>query len=367
MLFRIVATIMVSVMLALPTSADPCKAGAKFTFPMTEVIKNEAIKLSVVQFAAVPTDEADFMAFLEDGAAQAKAYREAMLAEVADLDLVERDVLLLGLLAWEAQGDFAVLGLTSNKQAGMFDDWLAVLDRRGLTEHAQVFREAKALYPVWGEDPQARFNQWSDGYGNELDPVLGDRLRELSARLHAAEPSLLEAAKKLAITQPALKARYQEEAFATHAYSLLTYLSQSIAHCAGNWWESADPDANLALIPQAHADLIVTEIFVAESLNGSAHQFFFNSSGALAPNVRDALLRMGLPDHAAAIERGMAVYPAPYPRDTEARRAVMSGFTEAQDNQLYDLTGFADDGMIFDATVKLAKSAGMWPTPEIMP
>jgi Domain of unknown function (DUF4375) len=366
-LARLVARVSASVLLALPAAADPCKAGARFTYPVTEVIQNEAIVLSIAHFAAFPTDEADTMAFLKDGAAQAKAYREAVLAEVADLDLVERDVRLLGLLAWESQGDNAILGLTTQAKAGMLEEWLVVLDRHGLTEHAQALREAKALYTVWGDDPQARYYQWSDGYGNELDPVLGDGLRTWSARLHAAEPSLLEAAKSLAVTQPALKARYQAMAFAAEDYDLLSYLSRNIAGCAGNWWEALDAEANLAPLPQAHADLIVTEIFVAESLNGSVHQFFFNSSGTLAPQVRDALQRMGLPDHAAAIERGMAVYPAPYPRDTEARRAVMRGFTEAQDNELYDLTGFADDGMIFDAMVKLAKSAGLWPTPEIMP
>jgi hypothetical protein len=367
MLARTVAMISASVALAFPAAADPCKAGAKFTYPVTQVIQSEAIGLSIAYIAAVPTDHADYMAFLENGAAQATAYREAVLAEVADLDPLERDVRLLGLLAWEARGDYSFGPLTMQAPAGMFDEWLAVLDRRGLTEHAQILREAKALYPAWDDGPQSRYEQLSDGYGNELDPVLADSFKALSARFAAAEPSLLEAAKSLAVTQPAMKARYQEMVLAANDYDLLAYLSQSISICAGTLWDGAEADAAFTPLPQAHVDLIATDIFIAESLNGSVHQFFVNSSGTLAPQVRDALLRMGLPEHAAAIERGMAIYPAPYPLDTEARRAIMEGFTEAQDNQLCDLTGYADDGMIFDAMVKLAKSSGLWPTPEIIP
>ncbi|MGL4235673.1 DMP19 family protein [Tabrizicola sp.] len=367
MLARLVAVTAAGVMAALPAAADPCKAGAKFTYPVTEIIQTEAALLSVAYYLAIASSDTDVMAALENPTALAKAYRDTVLAETADLDPVERDVRLLGLLAWQAQGGNAALTLTTHDSAGMFDDWLAVLDRRGLTEHAQILRAAKALFPIWGDDPQARYHQWSDDQGNELDPVLGDGLRDLSARFEAAEPPLLEAAKSLAMTQPALKARYQKMVLAADDYALLTYLSQNIGGCAGDWWDAAEADASLARLPQAHVDLIVTDFFIAESLNGSAHQFFYNASGTVAPQVRDALRRMGLPEHAAAIERGMAVFPAPYPRDTEARRAVMSGFTEAQDNQLYDLTGYADDGMIFEAMIKLAKAEGLWPTPETLP
>jgi len=47
-----------------------------------------------------------------------------------------------------------------------------------------------------------------------------------------------------------------------------------------------------ASLPEAHRWIIVVRIFVAEMLNGSAHQAFFNSSGVLAPDVAAALKAM---------------------------------------------------------------------------
>ena len=55
------------------------------------------------------------------------------------------------------------------------------------------------------------------------------------------------------------------------------------------------------------------------------------------------------------------MFPVPYPRDTEARRAVMAGFTKAEDDALYDLNVWADDGIILDEMTLLARETGLMP------
>jgi hypothetical protein len=108
-------------------------------------------------------------------------------------------------------------------------------------------------------------------------------------------------------------------------------------------------------------DILLLHFFLAESFNGSTHQYFYNSSGTMAPQLADLLDRIGLPDHAAGIRHGMSMFPGPYPRDTDARREVMLKFTEAQDEALYQLTVWADDGKVSEAMQRLVTEAGLMP------
>ncbi len=174
----------------------------------------------------------------------------------------------------------------------------------------------------------------------------------------------MDAARLLLEKDQGLKARYQDRLASLSDDALLSWVLQQLGGCQGAWWTQTEADAAFAEIPQPQSDMIVLNMFLAEAYNGSVHQFFTNSSGTMAPQVRDALLRMGLPDHAAAVQSGMDLIGNPYPRGTDQRRAVMAGFTEAQDSFLENLTNWAEDGKIDQGMITLAKTAGLWPATE---
>lgn len=76
---------------------------------------------------------------------------------------------------------------------------------------------------------------------------------------------------------------------------------------------------------EAERSLLTVEIFNQEFENGGIHQFFFNSSGNIAPDVAVALDAMGLTRQADLVRRGMAMFKAPYPRDRRLRDSTYIG------------------------------------------
>jgi hypothetical protein len=68
--------------------------------------------------------------------------------------------------------------------------------------------------------------------------------------------------------------------------------------------------------------LLVMDVFNDEFRHGGVHQFFYNSSGALAPDVHDAMLEFGMTQQAGIFKRGLDMFGKTYIRDTEQRRAA---------------------------------------------
>ena len=66
---------------------------------------------------------------------------------------------------------------------------------------------------------------------------------------------------------------------------------------------------------QPYVYLYATVIFDGEVANGGLHQFFENSSGALAPIVRDALQEMELPHYATIMTQLITAFGPEYPRN----------------------------------------------------
>jgi hypothetical protein len=58
----------------------------------------------------------------------------------------------------------------------------------------------------------------------------------------------------------------------------------------------------------------------SEVRNGGFHQFFFNSTGILAPEALEAFRTLQLADVASVLERAMSRLGAPYPRLRSARK-----------------------------------------------
>ncbi len=61
--------------------------------------------------------------------------------------------------------------------------------------------------------------------------------------------------------------------------------------------------------------------------NGGLCQFFLNSTGVVAPEALAAFRRMGLSTVADALEEAMQVFGSDYPRNSDARAAVLASKT----------------------------------------
>ena len=113
--------------------------------------------------------------------------------------------------------------------------------------------------------------------------------------------------------------------------------------------------------------LLAMEFFNAEFANGGVHQFFLNSSGAVAPEVYDAFRELGLERQAAIYKRGLDMFGSKYARDTQmrrdkvlrSRRLERLGQTAASD-EFYALDGGP-------TVVRLGGGAGVEGGPGIWP
>jgi hypothetical protein len=87
-------------------------------------------------------------------------------------------------------------------------------------------------------------------------------------------------------------------------------------------WEKSGPDIarQLAALPKEERNLLALSTFNMEFENGGVHQFFYNSSGDIAPEVLDAMIELGLAPQAEIFKRALALLGEPYIRDNTLRR-----------------------------------------------
>ena len=73
----------------------------------------------------------------------------------------------------------------------------------------------------------------------------------------------------------------------------------------------------------------------SEVRNGGLQQFFSNATGVLAPEALEAFRVIGLPQCADALEKAMAFFGEPYPRERATRESMLDDafdpFTEFDD------------------------------------
>src|SRR5437899_2694015 len=77
-------------------------------------------------------------------------------------------------------------------------------------------------------------------------------------------------------------------------------------------------------LPVHIGDLLATHWTLSEISNGGLHQFFFNSTGVLAPEAAQAFDRMGLVEVAASLRSAMAGFGETYPREVEQREPFLA-------------------------------------------
>lgn len=66
----------------------------------------------------------------------------------------------------------------------------------------------------------------------------------------------------------------------------------------------------------------------SEVCNGGFHQFYWNSTGIVAPEAVDAFTAIGMPRTAEIIRRTMSWFPTPYPRNRESRIELLDRHAE---------------------------------------
>ena len=83
---------------------------------------------------------------------------------------------------------------------------------------------------------------------------------------------------------------------------------------------------------------LLTLIFDGQVCNGGFCQFFFNSSGNLAPETALALRFLGAHEHRRLLERAMSVFgPRPYPTDFHERNERLANLPDEVDPILTEL------------------------------
>lgn len=340
-------------------SANICGPGARIDFPVTEIFRDEEAGYHLDAMGRSPSDGSGFGGL----STYARFYPQVLAERSAALPPELADLPYLAVLSTQLSFGDPLQMLTYTPQSTVLPQIVAALERLGLTEAAEAARVPLEVFPGWEDGLTARLEEVGRLGSSELGGARGERMRHGAERLRALGPEIAAAVEDLLGKDPTIAADYERRRLAVGDDRRIEYLvTRVVAECmAGSGWTPDEKDAAFARLAEPQRDLVLMYVFLLESYNGSIHQYFYNSSGTMAPQLAETLDRLGLPDHAAGIRKGMAVFPAPYPRDTEARRSVMAGFTEDEHEALYQLTYLADDGRILERMTKLARDTGLMP------
>ncbi len=244
---------------------------------------------------------------------------------------------------------------------------LAALRHAGMEREATVFAQAMGLFgPVYPTDLKEREKRfaWSTP-GRQVDEST-----MIPNEPNAFDRALMEKSGEFG-TQRDLAKRIA--AYVENTPSLIAWADKARAEMTDeqrlNWlldqltvssWESAS--AEIAAWPQPYRQIFLLELFNAEMLNGGVHQFFSNSSGDFAVEVVATMRDVGLPRHAAALQRSVDMFEKPYPSDRNVRHMrYFSKEWSEWDERLNESTGDVDDGEIINKMIEIAKRNGLLP------
>jgi Domain of unknown function (DUF4375) len=86
-------------------------------------------------------------------------------------------------------------------------------------------------------------------------------------------------------------------------------------------------------LPTTIGHLLAAMWCEAEVCNGGFHQFFFNTTGVLAPEALLAFRAIGLHEWASLLDEAMGLLGSPYPRD-QGERWKRLGTAKEEENQI---------------------------------
>jgi hypothetical protein len=341
--------------------ARACDLQALRHYPMTDVLRVRAVPLSLpTVFFPAPDEKPDHDVSNGPDAPDEIKWRDALARGLKTFKPEERPILMLAAIdAWTSAKD-GLVNFFVLDQGTYLEEVLVALDSEGLKQHAALFREGRALFGKDYGTSQQRYDRWSDGSGNILDPALDANLKDLSV-LYAALPSLVNVAASRVAGSRELTAIFEPLRAKATDDQRLAFLFEGLLPCLSDDYAPDDEVGRLAALPPAYARIAEVYTFQAEMLNGSVDQFFYNSSGNFAPEVVTALRAMGLEKHAAAVQRGIDLFPNPYPRQTGPRREFMLAHREHFFRTMDELTNIVDDGSIQPAMINYARQADILP------
>jgi hypothetical protein len=273
---------------------------------------------------------------------------EKFMASLAPLDDDMRTLALLDVLrdGLGRDGLHTFFFLSAGQHAPAIAE---ALKAAGLQRENTLFLQAMALFgPTYPVDNTVREKNF--GYAS-LDQPLNDfdhRMMAIS-RSFGSRAAISDAMVSYVNRTPALWQRIEAKRSQLGGLARLRYLNQALIQKI-NIWDKPDAEvaAQLAVLTKEQRTLFAMEIFNTEFENGGVHQFFYNSSGTVAPEVYDAFLELGLDRQAAIFKRALDMFQKGYPRDMGRRRAKYfdHGDWNDWDKQLSDLTDdfYALDG-----------------------
>lgn len=86
-------------------------------------------------------------------------------------------------------------------------------------------------------------------------------------------------------------------------------------------------ELTLRNVPENVGLLLAAHFCQSEVCNGGFSQFFWNSSGVLAPEAARGFLLIGQPQVSSTIQRAMALVGSPFERDRTARQSILSNLS----------------------------------------
>lgn len=245
---------------------------------------------------------------------------EKFSASLAPLDADTRTLVLLDVLrdGLGRDGLHTFFFLSAGQHAPAIRD---ALQAAGMQREHALFVRAMALFgPTYPVDNDVREKNF--GYAS-LDQPLNEfdhRMMEIS-RSFGSREAFGKAIVGYVERTPALWQRIEAQRARLGERARLRLLNQALVRRINIWDKpGTEVAAQLAALPKEQRTLFAMEIFNGEFSNGGVHQFFFNSSGAVAPEVYDAFLELGLERQAAIYKRALDMFAGKYPRDMQKRR-----------------------------------------------
>ncbi|MFZ1468343.1 MAG: hypothetical protein WAT09_05115 [Paracoccaceae bacterium] len=288
-----------------------------------------------------------------DAAAQIVAEDSAALPNSA------RDLPLLVILASYETSDNPIMRLMLSPDFVLVPDILAMLERQGMTDTLHAFRMAQAAIPDWVETSE----DWARVYAADEQTELAiakaglqaasriypaGRARQMGVALIAGDPQVA----KMIIARMAS----EDEDIAMD-----WLLQQLTRQCYRDFETAADADRVYAAMGTPQAALLLLDSLLLELSDEAIEYYFTGPPGIMAPATARVMEIRGMSAEAEAIRTGMALFPAPFPRESLAREDAIHAFTDDQTAQLTALGPVFDEDRIWSEMKLIAREAGLLP------
>jgi len=267
-------------------------------------------------------------------------------AKVAPLDDNMRRLVLLFTL-WDSmayQGDGLSL-FFDGKSGAIAPIARDALQSAGLKRESTAFSQAMALFgDNYPTDNDAREKFFDSSASNGRITPFNRRMLAFSADFGSRD-SFSKSIIDYVSRTPALWQRIEGLREKLNEPDRLQILTEALMRNVDVSQPYAKIERQLAALSKPLRTLFVVAVFNDDFKNDGVSQFFDYSQGAIAPEVYDAMIELGLTRQAAIFKRGIDLFSKPYPRDAERREADLKGRDDLE-KQLSDLTDefYALDG-----------------------